>query len=118
MDLQALSDQLGSKHYLTGFKPTRVCQNIENFRKKASFKADAAAFAGLCFVVYVPFDSPQRRYLNENCPNLYEYCERIRIRYWPDWNIITTLRKENTEWKRMIKPSGSRPTSRPASTAP
>lgn len=102
-DLQALSDYLGTKHYLTGFKPTR---------------ADSAAFASLAPIIYLPMDSPQRQYINANCPNLYEYCERIKTRYWPDWSLVTTLQKQNTEWKRMIKPSGSRPASRPASTAP
>ncbi|KAI6184501.1 Failed axon connections-like protein [Aphelenchoides bicaudatus] len=98
-ELQALSDLLGSKHYLTGFKPTR---------------ADAAAFAALTLILYVPFDNPQRRYINKHCQNLLDYAERIRTRFWPDWTLVTTLCKANTDWKRMIKPSNSRP----ASTAP
>ncbi|KAI6193977.1 Failed axon connections-like protein [Aphelenchoides besseyi] len=92
-DLQALSDQLGSQHYLTGVKPTRV---------------DATAFSALALILYVPFNTPQRGYINEHCPNLRDYCDRIRNRYWPDWVECTALLKNNTDWKRR----------RPASRAP
>ena len=114
-DLKALSDLIRSQHYLVGIKPTR---------------ADACAFASLALVLYAPFDTPQRQFIIEHCPNLREYCDRIRgkffvclfcsllmrlvinilARYYPDWNELTTMLRGNTDWKRR------RPTSRPVSS--
>ena len=28
--------------------------------------------------------------LSEKCPNLVEYCERIKDTYWPDWDEYIT----------------------------
>lgn len=62
-DLSALSNFLGTKHYLTGFKATRV---------------DATVFAVVANIIYMPFETPQRKLIDEKYPNLREYCERIK----------------------------------------
>ena len=72
-DLLALSNYLGSKHYFSGFKATKV---------------DATIFAVLAFIIYCPYESPQRTFIRANCPNLEEFCDRIKKRFWPDWDDL------------------------------
>jgi len=84
-DLRAISKYLGSKHYLTGYKPTQV---------------DATMFGFLAQIVYAPFDSPHRHLIDSECINLREYCERIKGRYWPDWTECTEKFLLHTNWKK------------------
>uniref|UniRef100_A0A914X127 Failed axon connections homolog n=1 Tax=Plectus sambesii TaxID=2011161 RepID=A0A914X127_9BILA len=86
-DLRAVSNYLGNKHYLTGYKPTRV---------------DATLFGFLAQVVYMPIASPHNDLIQQECTNLKEYCDRIKGRFWPDWNECTQKRSLHTEWKKRI----------------
>ena len=62
-DLLSISKFLGTKHYITGFKATKV---------------DAALFGVLAQIVYLPFETPQKKYIFQKCPNLRDYCDRIK----------------------------------------
>ncbi|KAK0395927.1 hypothetical protein QR680_001490 [Steinernema hermaphroditum] len=84
-DLNAISVYLGSKHYFTGFKPTRV---------------DATLFGMLCQIIYMPFDTPQKTFVHDRCQNLIDFCERIKGRYWSDWEECTKKFALNTDRKR------------------
>uniref|UniRef100_A0A1I7YZT9 Failed axon connections homolog n=1 Tax=Steinernema glaseri TaxID=37863 RepID=A0A1I7YZT9_9BILA len=84
-DLRAISVYLGSKHYFTGFKPTRI---------------DAALFGMLSQIIYMPFDTAHKTYIHEHCPNLIDFCERIKGRYWPDWEECTKKFSLNTNPRR------------------
>jgi len=86
-NLLSLSAYLGAKHFFTGFKPTRL---------------DAITFANLALILYLPFDTPQKCFIHEKCPNLREFCERIKRRYWPDWEECTKGYKMNSEWKGKV----------------
>ncbi|KAE9553758.1 hypothetical protein FO519_003026 [Halicephalobus sp. NKZ332] len=84
-DLLAISKFLGTKHYLTGFKATKV---------------DAAVFGVLAQIIYLPFETPQKKYISQKCPNLKDYCERIKNRYWPDWEEATKRFSMKSDWKK------------------
>uniref|UniRef100_A0A915DK08 Failed axon connections n=1 Tax=Ditylenchus dipsaci TaxID=166011 RepID=A0A915DK08_9BILA len=86
-DLLALSNYLGTQHYFTGFKATKV---------------DAAVFSNLTLILYLPFDTPQKRFIKEKCANLEEFCERVKARYWPDWEQVTTNYQMNTDWNSRV----------------
>jgi len=70
-DLQALSVQLGDKQFLMGDKPTKV---------------DASVFAAVSLILYMPFETPVSQLVKEKFTNLQSYAERIKEKYWPDWN--------------------------------
>ncbi|MFH4984112.1 hypothetical protein AB6A40_010821, partial [Gnathostoma spinigerum] len=86
-DLKAISDYLGSKHYFAGFKPTRV---------------DAALFGVLAQIVYAPYDLPHKTTIMEKHPNIKEYCDRIKERFWPDWEEATTKFSMDSKWKKKV----------------
>ncbi|KHJ81416.1 hypothetical protein OESDEN_18898, partial [Oesophagostomum dentatum] len=65
-DIRAISKYLGTKHYFTGFKPTRI---------------DATLFAVLAEIVYAPYESEHLDVIKNECPNILEYVERIKNRY-------------------------------------
>ncbi|VDK44531.1 unnamed protein product [Cylicostephanus goldi] len=62
-DLRSISKFLGTKHYFTGFKPTRI---------------DATLFAFLAQIVYAPYENDHLNVIKNECPNLIEYVERIK----------------------------------------
>ena len=73
-DLKALSDFLGEKPYLMGFKPSTV---------------DCSLFGHLCQVIYATDgdDNPLRKAINEDSlKNLRDYVERMKREFWPDWD--------------------------------
>ncbi|KAK7067235.1 hypothetical protein SK128_002943 [Halocaridina rubra] len=70
-DLEALSAWLGKKDYCTGDKATEV---------------DCAIFGLMAQLVWVSPDSPNGRKLREDCSNLIDYCNRMKEKFWPDWN--------------------------------
>jgi hypothetical protein len=69
-DLRAISAYLGTKDYLAGEQPNQL---------------DATAFAHLCQFYYVPIDNELKTFVNEQCPNLVTYLDRMKTRYWSDW---------------------------------
>ncbi|KJH51306.1 hypothetical protein DICVIV_02509 [Dictyocaulus viviparus] len=87
-DIRAISKYLGSKHYFTGFKPTRI---------------DATLFAVLAQIVYAPFENEHLDVIRKECPNIIEYVERIKTRYWPDWDEATTKFSLESNWKKRPK---------------
>ncbi|KAJ1370196.1 hypothetical protein KIN20_031876 [Parelaphostrongylus tenuis] len=87
-DIRAISKYLGSKHYFTGFKPTRI---------------DATLFAVLAQIVYAPYENEHLEIIKKECPNIMEYVERIKNRYWPDWADATTKFSLDSNWKKRPK---------------
>ncbi|CAH1244488.1 FAXC [Branchiostoma lanceolatum] len=70
-DLKAISS---TKPYLMGNEPTEV---------------DAAVFGQLSEIVWTTPGSYLHRIVTLDCPNLLAYCNRIKDRYWPDWDHLT-----------------------------
>ncbi|KAK7110867.1 failed axon connections homolog [Littorina saxatilis] len=70
-DLQALSAFLGEKNYFCGEEPHEV---------------DCAMFGMLAQLYYHMPDSRHEQYMKEYVPNLVDFVERMRERYWPDWH--------------------------------
>lgn len=69
-DIQAISDHLGDKEYMMGDKPTLV---------------DCTVFGFLSQIAYIPIQFPQRKTI-ESSANLTNYLERIKTKYWKDWD--------------------------------
>jgi len=69
-DLRAISAYLGTKDYLAGEEPNQL---------------DATAFAHLCQFFYVPIENELKTFLNEKCTNLVAYLDRMKNKYWSDW---------------------------------
>lgn len=94
-DIRALSKYLGSKHFFTGFKPTSI---------------DATIFAALTQILYVPYESDHKKLLNDECNNLVKFVDRMKSRFWPDWNEVTTKFTTDSNWKKKLStpPNGSR----------
>ncbi|CAB55104.1 Failed axon connections homolog [Caenorhabditis elegans] len=85
-DLKAISKYLGNKHYFHGFKPTKV---------------DACIFSHLCQIYYAPYTSEHRDLIDGECKNLAEYVERIKNRFYPDWDDVTTkFSTDTSNWKK------------------
>ena len=71
-DLRAISSILGDKKYLlTEDKMTAY---------------DCTLFGHLVQFLYIPMDFPQKKFMQENCPNLVAYVDRIRDDLWPNWD--------------------------------
>lgn len=87
-DLTSLSLLLADKDYFFGTEPHLL---------------DCVAFAHLAQFVYIPFDNIDQ-WITENHPNLIAFVNRVRERYWPDWErscksleLNTHLYKEGEE---------------------
>ncbi len=73
--LEAFTQALGDKPYLMGDKP---CEE------------DAAVFGELAWMLYcVPDDNYFKAAAKERFPKLVAYVERIKAKYWPDWEACT-----------------------------
>eukprot|EP00058_Branchiostoma_floridae_P005309 XP_002590797.1 hypothetical protein BRAFLDRAFT_218610 [Branchiostoma floridae] len=79
-DLKAISTFLGTKPYLMGDDPTEV---------------DAAMFGQLSGILWGFPDSYLHRIVTVDCPNLQAYCNRIKDRYWTDWDQLTKKTKKD-----------------------
>ncbi|XP_015929788.1 failed axon connections [Parasteatoda tepidariorum] len=79
-DLKALSEYLAEKPYFFGEEPHLL---------------DCVAFSHLCQFVYVPFGG-MKEYLESDCTNLLSFVERMKERYWPDWEEICKTLEMNT----------------------
>lgn len=69
-DILALSIYLGNKKYFMGNEPTEV---------------DCAIFGFLAQLIYVPIPEIENL-INADMKNIKEYCQRMKERFWPDWN--------------------------------
>ena len=70
-DLTSISNFLGDKPFLMGSKPSQV---------------DASIFGHIGILMFAATDFRTHRFVKDNLPNLVTYCERVRERFWPDWN--------------------------------
>ncbi|CAJ0595206.1 unnamed protein product [Cylicocyclus nassatus] len=88
-DLDALSQFLGNKQYFFGDQPVTL---------------DCEIFAHLAQFLYTPLPaSPElRTYIQEHCQNLVAFVERMKARYWPDWEEATNKRSMDSDWKKHI----------------
>lgn len=68
-DIAAVADFLGNKTFFLGDKPTTL---------------DAAAYAYLTNIMWIPIESPAKRYAMQ-LENLQAYCHRMKERYYADW---------------------------------
>ncbi|CAH1268860.1 FAXC [Branchiostoma lanceolatum] len=73
-DIKAVSTFLGTKPYLMGDEPT---------------EADAALFGQLVEACFAFPGSYMERLVTVDCPNLQAYVNRMKNRYWPDWDELT-----------------------------
>merc|ERR1719154_432379 len=69
-DLKAVSEILGDKPFLLGDEPSTV---------------DCVLFGHIVQFLYIDIGFPQREVLVNECQNLVALVERIKYRYWPDW---------------------------------
>lgn len=69
-ELRALEDALGDKPFLVAATPSTY---------------DAAAFAELTQVIYGCAPEVER-YVRDRHGALVQYHERMKVRYWPDWD--------------------------------
>lgn len=61
----------GNKNYFLGEKPSEV---------------DATIFGFVTQLIYTFPDSDYDRISKDEFKNLYGYCERMKEKFWPDWN--------------------------------
>ncbi|PAA48108.1 hypothetical protein BOX15_Mlig003243g4 [Macrostomum lignano] len=73
-DIMALSRALGNKQFLFGDEPTT---------------ADCYAFGHLAQILYIPINYPHKKFMRESTPNLCEYVDRMKERFWPDWDKLS-----------------------------
>ena len=78
-DLQTLSDYLEAKPFFMGQEPTQV---------------DASVFGYLVQILWQDKDSPQHAMVHSEFKNLIGYCERMKERYWSDWDEAIAQRKK------------------------
>jgi len=50
--------------------------------------ADCAVFGHLAQFLWIPLDFPQKKFIQEECPNLVSFMNRFRDEYWPDWDDL------------------------------
>lgn len=79
-DLKHLSQYLGTKQFFFGTEPHLL---------------DCVAFAHLCQFVYVPFGG-LLEFMEQECANLLAFVERMKERYWADWDEICKTLELNT----------------------
>jgi len=72
-DFKALSKLLGKKSFLGGEVITT---------------ADCCAFGHLCQIFDIPLSHPFKPFVEEECPNLRPYADRIKSCLWPDWHQL------------------------------
>ncbi|XP_064596808.1 failed axon connections homolog [Liolophura sinensis] len=74
-DIEALSAFLGSKKFLMGYQPSEV---------------DCIAFSLITQLTVNMSGSIADVFITEKHPELLDYCDRMRRRFWPDWEECTT----------------------------
>ncbi|XP_064458700.1 failed axon connections-like [Ornithodoros turicata] len=79
-DLKNMSQYLGEKQFFFGSEPHLL---------------DCVAFSHLCQFIYVPFEGIVQ-FMEQECPNLLAFVNRMKERYWPDWDEICQTLELNT----------------------
>ncbi|VDH91671.1 Hypothetical predicted protein [Mytilus galloprovincialis] len=70
-DMTAISNFLGVKKFFMGDEPCEV---------------DCVLFGMLVMIIYNMPGSKHQKFVTEALGNLVSYCERMKNKYWPDWN--------------------------------
>jgi len=83
-DLNNISSLLGTKKFILGNEPV---------------EADCALFAFLAQVIYTAQGSPYEKLINEKLTNLKDYTQRMREKYWEDWEKCLAQPKVKEEKK-------------------
>jgi len=81
-DLLAISSILGDKPFLLGDEPCTV---------------DCTLFGHLVQFLYLDIGFPQRKVLIEECPNLVAMVERMKEKFWPDWETQMPKPKQKSD---------------------
>jgi len=79
-DLKALSEYLADKEYFFGKEPHLL---------------DCVAFAHLAQFIYIPFGD-MKTWMETETKNLVDLVERIKTKYWPDWDQMCSTLELNT----------------------
>jgi len=74
-DLEAVADYLGTKDYLLGYQPTQI---------------DATVFGVLAQFVWAAPGSQFNRVITEEFPTLIAYVNRMKDKFWADWDSLIT----------------------------
>ena len=77
-DITALSTFLGEKPFFMGENPTEV---------------DAAIFGLMSQFAFAPVGTKEETLIKDEFPNITAYCERMRAKYWPDWDQLCAHKK-------------------------
>lgn len=72
---RALSKQIGNRPFLMGSEP---CEE------------DCAIFGMLAQSLWQMPGTPHEKFVTKTYPNLAAYCERMKARFWPDWDEYIT----------------------------
>lgn len=80
-DMEAISQQLGSKEFMMGPDPTEL---------------DCVMFGQLAEFKWNLHSSLASKLVTDDFPNLSAYCERMKTRYWPDWDDCITKGNKNS----------------------
>lgn len=72
-EIHAISNVLGTKQFLMGEEPSMV---------------DCWMFGHLTQVLYCPINFPYKPLLYGECQNVKEYVDRMRNKFWPDWDEL------------------------------
>ena len=56
-------------------------------------------FSVLAMILYLPFETEQKSFIDLHCANLRAFCDRIKERFWPDWDECTANYRMDTDWK-------------------
>lgn len=70
-DIRAISTYLGDKKYFLGDTPSLI---------------DCTMFGFLTQILFVPLDFPMKTVINEECPNIVDYINRLKTEFWPHWD--------------------------------
>lgn len=89
-DLKVLQDMLGDKTFFFGDEPTLL---------------DVVVFSNIAQLVVVDKQvaHPLRDWLLENCQNLVQHFERIKEKYYPDWQEMCDTLDMNTHLPKPVK---------------
>lgn len=88
LDLEAISRYLGDKKYFFGDDMTTI---------------DCTLYGHLAQFLYIPMAFPQKKFVNENCPNLVNFMARFQEEIWPDWEDACKLECMEGKMGRRLK---------------
>lgn len=91
-DLKALSEYLQDKPFFFGDEPHLL---------------DCVAFSHLCQFYYVSFGDI-KEYMDTNCTNLVNFLERMKARYWQDWEEMSKSLDLNTHLPKKEDEKGNK----------